>query len=402
MRSTCRIITGRPHGRSPEPADARRGAMLVLVSTLLVLLLAMSLFTVDVAYMQLTRSELRSACDAAAKAGAEALRRTRDPQVARAVAIDIAAKNSVGGQPLIIRDRDIELGDTRLKSDGSWEFAAHHTPYTAVRVTAALGGSSGNPPVNLFFADIFGSGAFEPTRTSTAAHTAVEICLCIDRSHSMCFDLSGVDWVYPSGTPTVPHPIAHPPHPRHSRWASLLRAIDDFADVLSTQDPTPRVGLVTWGSNITLSSYEGRLTGLTFPAVSFDLPLQTAHGKFVKSLKDRSLLPILGGTNMSAGLTEAIRVLTDANTVNPLASRIVVLMSDGLWNQGIDPVIVARTAKSHGLIVHTISFLADSNHSTMQQVAEITGGRFYVAANEAELREAFIQIARQLPVVLTH
>jgi len=374
--------------------------MLVLVSALLVLLLAMTLFTVDVSYMQLTRSELRSASDAAAKAGAEALRRTKDPALARQAAIQVANLNTVGGRPLLLRDQDIVVGNTTLQSDGSWDFTADAAPYTAVQVNAQMGGTSPNAAVKLFFADVFGSGTFEPVRTSTAAHTAVEICLCIDRSHSMCFDLSGVDWTYPPGTPMWPHPICYPPHPTHSRWGVLMRSVQGFANVIKSQNPKPRVALVTWASEITTSTAEYRLTGRTSPAVTLDLPLTTSHGDFVSSLNGRSAAPVLGGTNMSTGMDKAFDVLTDSD-IDPLANRIMILMSDGQWNQGSNPLTVAEKCKSKKVIVHTISFLSAANSSTLEGIATITGGRFYEAANAEQLNSAFLEIARQLPVVLT-
>ena len=383
-----------PHTRfanaQPRP---RRGAMLVLVSALLVILLAMTLFTVDVAYMQLTRAELRSGTDAAAKAGAEALRRTKNEAQARAAVKDIAAKNTVGGKTLVVQDSEIEFGSTQLQANGHWDFQAGSTPYTAVRVGTTMGGGTGNQPVQLFFADVFGSGTFEPTRTSTAAHTKTEICLCIDRSHSMCFDLTGVDWRYPGGGGYSVTNYLKAPHPTYSRWGVLMKSVNEFVKIIEQQNPPPRVALTTWGSNITYG-------GLSFPASSLDLPLTTSHSNINSSINGRSLKTMLGGTNMSTGMQEALALLT-ANNVDPLASRIMILMSDGEWNQGIDPTIVAEQAKQNKVIVHTISFISNGNQAALEDVALITGGRFYSASNPAELEAAFTHIARQLPVVLT-
>lgn len=377
----------------------RRGAMLVFMSVLLILLLAMALFTVDVAYMQLTRSELRSAVDAATKAGAESLRRTKSESDARDAVKAIASRNTVGGRSLVVLDSEIQFGGATLQPDGRWEFAVGQSPYTSVQVATQMGGASGNPPVDLFFGRMFGAGTFQPSRSSTAAHTATEICLCLDRSHSMCFDMSGIDWVYPPGTPTRPNPVAFKPHPTLSRWGVLMKAAKDFVNVLKDQNPRPRVALVTWGSNITSGMYESRLTGLTFPAVSLDLELTTNHGAIISSLSGRGNRPVLGGTNMSAGMDQSMQVLTAAN-VDPLAKRIMVLMSDGQWNQGTDPEVLASAAKSQNITVHAVSFLSTGNQSTLESVASISGGRFYSAGNEDELRAAFADIARQLPVVL--
>ena len=52
-----------------KQADRRQGAMLVLVAiTLIIFIVSALVFSIDIAYMQLVRSQLRAAADAAAKA----------------------------------------------------------------------------------------------------------------------------------------------------------------------------------------------------------------------------------------------------------------------------------------------------------------------------------------------
>ena len=67
--------------RSP---NLRRAAMLVLIAVTLPLFLIMAAFTVDVAWMQLVRTELRTATDAAARAGAKELGLSQNETTARA------------------------------------------------------------------------------------------------------------------------------------------------------------------------------------------------------------------------------------------------------------------------------------------------------------------------------
>ena len=69
--------------------------MLVLIALLLIVLIVTVVFSVDVAYMQLTRTQLRSASDAAARAAAECLSRTQDVDQAREAAKTIASRNLV-------------------------------------------------------------------------------------------------------------------------------------------------------------------------------------------------------------------------------------------------------------------------------------------------------------------
>lgn len=390
---TARVASGYQTG----PNRPRTGGMVVLISALLVVLLAMTLFTVDVAYMQLTRSELRAATDAAAKAGAEALRRTKSETQARQAAINVAAQNMVGGRGLLLRADEIDLGRSAPQPDGSWTFQPNLTPFSAVRVRSRLGGGSDNAPVSLFFAGMFGSGAFEPAQTATASHTTHEICLCLDRSHSMCWDLSGIDGRYPSEISSLPNPSSIPPHPTSSRWGVMMGAVQQFLTITQAQAPRPRVGLVTWSSD----SAGWGSTGLPVTAASYDVTLTTNHTAILDSLAARSQQPMPGATNMSAGMNMALGAMTDSAAIDPLASRIVVLMSDGLWNRGIDPVITAQSFQQAGIVVHTISFLAAENEAALEQIATITGGRSYSADNQSELEAIFKEIARQLPIVLT-
>lgn len=64
-------------GQRPA-AERRQGAMLVLICVMIFAFMVTVAFSVDIAYMHLVKSELRTATDAAAKAAAEALARTQD------------------------------------------------------------------------------------------------------------------------------------------------------------------------------------------------------------------------------------------------------------------------------------------------------------------------------------
>src|SRR6056297_3242362 len=88
----------------------RRGAMLVLVVLCLPIILGFCVFALNVAWMQLTRSELRTATDAAARAASRMLSRRQDPDAARTAAHTAAGRNNVGGTPLLLLDADIQLG----------------------------------------------------------------------------------------------------------------------------------------------------------------------------------------------------------------------------------------------------------------------------------------------------
>lgn len=375
--------------------------MLVLIGLMLVIFLVMIVFAVDVSYMQLTRSELRAASDAAAKAGAEALRRTQDPTKAVSAAMTYASYNQIGGKPLRLEYNDVELGQTVLMPDGSWDFVAGAKPARAVRVNSSLAKDSASGPVHLFFGGLFGQSTFSPKLTSVAAQFDQDVVLCLDRSHSMCFDLSGVDWVYPKGT-LLPYPltITLPPNPVGSRWAALNKAVDKYVSIVTNVNLPPRVAVVTWASDIDKNSLEYQLTQLLSSAVLRELGLSLNISLVRPILSGKFLSPMLGATNMSAGLTEAVKVLEEDKT-RPLARKAIILMTDGLWNQGVDPLTIATDAKNKGIVIHTVTFLPGADQTTMIKIANLTGGRHYYAVNAAQLEAAFTDLAYSMPVLLT-
>ncbi len=379
--------------------DPRRGAMLVLIAVMMSVFLVSLVFTVDVAYMQLVRTELRVTADASAKAGMEALTRTESTSAGIAAAKNLVQLNNVAGQQIQISDSDVVFGRTEVNNDGTWNFLPNQQPYSAIQVTVGMTGDSGNPTVPLFFGRILGQSNFTPVQTAVAANLVQEIILCLDRSHSMCFDESGENWAYPPGTPDFPDGYITPPNPNGSRWAALDGAIQRFVSTVGLLQIQPDVGVVTWGSDITLSSYWAPYSGHHTPATIVDVPLGQNLGSINAAIADKYNDIMMGGTNMSAGIDKSVELLTDSST-NSLAQKTIILMSDGQWNTGRDPVEAAQDAADANIVIHTISFLAAADQYTMEQVASITGGRSYVAPDSETLENVFEELARMLPVVL--
>lgn len=381
-----------------SPITRRRGIIAILAAVGIVVLLMATILSVDTAYMQLTRTELRVATDSAAKAAAEALLRTQDTTKAAAAAKTMAGLNLVAGKPLQIQTSDVVFGNTAQAQSGDWAFKANVQPYNSVQVLSSLSNTSPNGPVKLFFAGMVGSGTFQPKEQAVATVYQQDVLLCIDRSHSMCFDLSGVDWSYPSGNSWTIE-IKNAPHSSKSRWASLRRAVDDYMNIVGQIQPSPRVGLVTWASEITTSTTEYKLTGVTSKKIADDASLSSDYSTLKSAMSNRSSKVMLGGTEMSAGLDEAISVMKSSD--RPLAKKIIVLMTDGQWNLGRSPVLCAQDARDKNIVIHTISFLPGAVQTDLTTVAETTGGRHYHADNEAELRDAFTELAKSLPIILT-
>jgi hypothetical protein len=79
----------------------------------------------------------------------------------------------------------------------------------------------------------------------------------------------------------------------------------------------------------------------------------------------------------------------------------MVVMTDGNWNEGNNPVTAAINAANKSIQVHAITFSAQADQNLMREVARRGNGLHIHAENAAELEEAFRRIAYTLPVIIT-
>lgn len=395
----------------------RRGAIMILIVGLLGVFMVSAAITIDYAYMGLVRTQLRIATDAAAKAGAEALLASEatdaEQQVsaARSAAVEYALRNRVAGEPLQIRPEDVSVGRLVWEEDGSWQFEPEGTPANAVRVDSRTGGDALHRGIPLFFSRFLGRETFTPRCSSLAGQRNIAICLCIDRSGSMLFDMSGVNNVFPPDNPQLrPGPAdrlvrrqqTSPPHPTASRWAAVRGAIDLFLQEVGRYAPPPRTGLVTWGSNYTHSdpplSFQAATTDVAVPSRGQD-DWQANLRDLDAAITRLSEQPMMGATELSQGLEQAIEAL-NASDAASAAHKVIILMTDGVrTDQGRDPLAVAAQAKAAGITVHTVSMLTGYQQE-LEAIAAQTGGRHFMTSDEAGLRQAFEKLARSQPVVL--
>lgn len=374
--------------------------MFILI--LLVVFLVIAAFSVDIAYIQLAQTELQSATDAAAKAAARELAYTGG-QVgkARKAGIQIASLNNVAGRSVVLGNKDFEFGDASRASDGSVTFQRNMSHPSTVRVRSQI------PDMKLFFGGILGVDKFSPRATATAIHAEHEIVLAIDRSHSMAFDMSGGDWVYPAGIPVgdvdqdgtldfSDDALLSPPSASGSRWGSLIQGVERFLMTLEVTSSPPKLGLVTWASYLGDGDYEYQLTGTYFQPSTVETKVGEPYDAVRAVVDMLGKKMMLGRTNTAAGIDEAIALFQFKNR---LTRRSIILLTDGQENSGRGSAEAAKDAASKGIVIHVITFL-DGDQLAMTTAAEITGGRHIHASNEAELVAAFEELARLAPVSL--
>lgn len=374
----------------------RRGAMAVFILILLGVFLVAVAFSLDVGYIQLTRTQLRSATDASARAAAEALSRTEGQneedamETARLAAKAVAAQNLVAGESLGLFDDDIVFGNSTRQANGSWDFEAGGTPVNSVRVYGLRTEDSASGPVQLFFGKLLGRGFYEPKQSSTVVRLDRDICLVVDRSSSMKLYLDDTSPLMS----TSDSRFCKAPHATLSRWAALHAAVDEFLVELENTPQLEYVGLASYASNYSSCS--------TWNAeAEINLQVATNQAAVSNAVDTLSSRVWNGATNISAGLDAGVAALTNPNTTRPFAAKTMVLFTDGQWTHGRPLSDAAHDAADKDITIHTVTFGDGANQSDMQMVAEITGGNHYHAPDAQTLREIFREIALTLPIVFT-
>ncbi|MGB7342745.1 MAG: vWA domain-containing protein [Pirellulaceae bacterium] len=331
---------------------ARKGAMLVLIAIMLIAFMATVAFTVDVAHMHLTRTQLRTATDAASKAAAIELSITQDRDLAIARGQAIAAQNTVAADPLLLDPVDFEFGHAEAGVSGKFVFDPSQFPTNSVRVNGRRTSGSPSGPVPLFFGNIMGVQFFEPTIDSAATYIERDIVLVVDRSGSM----------------------------QGQKFADLVSAIGVFTATLGETSVEERVGLASYNDTATA-----------------DVPLTTDLNQISTTMAS---LPVGGFTSISRGMS-AGKSLMDASRGSEFVERTFIVMTDGRHNRGPEPRTVATALAAEGVQIHTITFGADADQPRMREVAQIGGGEHFHALTGDQLRDIYREIALTLSTVMT-
>jgi Ca-activated chloride channel family protein len=119
-------------------------------------------------------------------------------------------------------------------------------------------------------------------------------------------------------------------------------------------------------------------------------------------------LKVHGATAMGDGLSLALDAAQVAIPRSIRAPAAIVLLSDGANTRGQDPITIADKAKRAGIRVYTVALGTQGgvlqtkdaqgnpktepvppDTGTLQEIARATGGRFYDAADAAQLREVY-------------
>ncbi len=162
-----------------------------------------------------------------------------------------------------------------------------------------------------------------------------------------------------------------------------------------SQRPTDRIGLVV---------YEGE--------AFTQCPLTTDHRVLKDLFREVRTGLLEGGTAIGMGLATAVNRLRESDA----KSRVIILLTDGVNNQGsIPPLTAAEIAREFGIRVYTIGVGTmgralspvgiypngkykydyvdvEIDEQLMQDVAEMTGGQYFRATDAAKLKQIYTDI----------
>jgi Ca-activated chloride channel family protein len=142
-------------------------------------------------------------------------------------------------------------------------------------------------------------------------------------------------------------------------------------------------------------------------------PLTLDHDWLLRNLDRVQIGNIDDGTAIGSGIAACVNRLRD----QPGKSKVIVLLTDGQNNCGkVSPEMAAEAAKAMGVKVYTIGagvrgdapipvtdefgnkrivmIHADVDEKALQQIADITGGKFYRATDTDSLKKIYAQINR--------
>ncbi len=374
------------HSKNYRQAD-RRGAIVVLCAILLPVLVILSAFAIDVAWMQLVRTELRTATDAAARAAAKELSLEQNVNDARRAAKRTASRNLVAGQPLRLRNNQVLFGESsQSDSTQRFSFSTGGNTINGVRVTGSRAAGSRDGAVDLFFGGVLGTHTYEPVHQAMSTVMDRDICIVIDRSGSMGLDIDFAG----TGNGQNCGPMA-----TDTRFYALGQAIQAFLSELEDTYPEEQVALASYSTNNTIRCGGDRHR---FNVSSLDCTLSLDYDRVTAAMDEYMTNGIGGGTAIGAGLQEGIDALSGAR---PYAIKTIVLMTDGRHNSGTTPETVALNSASDDVVIHTVTFSPNADIARMENVASIGGGQHFHADTAVDLAIIFREIARTLPVLLT-
>ncbi len=357
----------------------RQGATAATLALMLPVVLAVAAYAINVVYIELARTELQITIDVATRAAGRVLAVTQDKTQAAAAAEKLMLENPFANEKMNLSGSDLVFGvSTRYSETRRYDFRPGPNP-NAVQIQA-----NGKIKVPMLFPTMGVPIDFRPIKTSICTQAEMDISLVVDRSGSMAFSATEISGNYNPAAAPVGWKYGDPVPP-NARWLDAVNAVQAFLLVIEQSSQEEHVSLTTYNS-----------TAKTDVTLTSDyLPIETAMDGY--SAKFDS-----GATNIGDGILFGASALANKKTARSWATRVMIVLTDGIHNTGTDPLYAAQTAAAENILIYTVTFSDEADNARMEQVAAAGSGKHYHASTGLQLVEAFEDIAHRLPTLITY
>lgn len=212
-------------------------------------------------------------------------------------------------------------------------------------------------------------------------------------------------------------PVHHgTPVPVASEAREMMLALDlsgsmGREDLRRSGAPATRLKVVQQALDSFLAGRTGDRVGLVlFGDRPFTQAPLTLDIKVVRDLLSEAIVGMLGGSAaVGDGIGLAVKTMRD----HPATDRVLVLLVDGTSGSGaLPPMLAAELARSEHVKIHTVGIGSgdpmpmppaaangppELDEETLSAVAALTGGRYFRAHDETELRSVLATIGRLEP-----
>lgn len=361
----------------------RRGAVIVLCALLFPVIILLAAITINTAYIELRKTELYVAADAAARAANRELLVSSNLDAARSKAKAIAELNTIGDDGLTLADNHIVFGNATRASEASrYKFDSGASPINAIKIFAKRTTEAPDGAVTLAMPGIVALNSVDIEQASIAVQLPADIALVIDRSGSMAYSALEKA-VFPPAPSSAPLDWDFcDPAPPICRWRDVVQAIDLFTQFLAVTPLDEQVSLVTYSDSVTTD------VGLTKDFNAINSGLAPYTNQFCA-----------GSTNIGGGILGGVSSLAGSGS-RAGAAKVVIVLTDGVHNTGKNPLSAANEASNLGVVVFSITFSNEADKATMAKVAKNAQGMHFHATSASQLNTVFAEIAKSLPTVL--
>lgn len=204
-----------------------------------------------------------------------------------------------------------------------------------------------------------------------------------------------------------------------NRWSSestegidIMMALDISGTMLAEDlKPNRLEAAKQVASDFVLARPNDQIGLIVFAGESFtQCPLTIDHAVLVNLFQSVEYGMIEDGTAIGLGLANAVNRMKDSQT----KSKVIILLTDGSNNRGdIDPQTAAEIAKTFGIRVYTvgvgsygqarvpvqtpigtqyITMDSEFDETTLQRIAQTTGGQYFRATDNSSLKKIYEQI----------